>query len=57
MNTENQKKLRIYNQENFEKLTKNGTNCLCTIEKVKCMCDEFKNMKIGICHCEVFIKE
>ena len=40
----------------LEKLKQNGNNCLCTVEKTCCFCDEFRQMDEGVCHCSVFVK-
>lgn len=41
-------------------LKDNNGFCPCTIvrnEDTKCMCKEFREMKEGICHCGLYIKE
>ena len=41
-------------------LKDNNGLCPCTIvrnEDTKCMCKEFREMKEGICHCGLYIKE
>ena len=48
--------IKIYDQENFNKMISIGKKCLCTIEETDCMCDEFKNQEEGICHCKVYEK-
>ena len=48
--------INIINQELLKKLKENNNKCLCTIDDVDCMCEEFKNTKTGICHCGVFEK-
>src|SRR5574343_1764097 len=49
--------IQINNDELFKKLQENNKKCLCTVNETDCICDEFKNTKIGICHCGVFIKK
>ena len=49
--------VQINNDELFKKLQENNNKCLCTVNETDCMCDEFKNTNIGICHCGVFVKK
>ena len=49
--------MQINNDELFKKLQENNKKCLCTVNETDCVCDEFKNTKIGICHCGVFVKK
>lgn len=49
--------VQINNDELFKKLQENNKKCLCTVDETDCICDEFKNTKIGICHCGVFVKK
>lgn len=42
-----------------QKLKENGGFCPCSIvknEDTKCMCKEFREMKLGECHCGIYIK-
>lgn len=42
-----------------KKLKENDGYCPCRIEKTedtKCMCKEFKEQKVGECHCGLFVK-
>ena len=41
-------------------LKENNGYCPCSVIKspeTKCMCEEFRAMKSGMCHCGLFIKE
>lgn len=49
--------VQINNDELFKKLQENNKKCLCTVNETDCICDEFKNTKIGVCHCGVFVKK
>ena len=43
-----------------EALKENGGYCPCSLiknEDTKCMCKEFREMKSGMCHCGLYIKE
>jgi len=46
--------IKVISDELLIKLEENGNKCLCTVEEVDCMCEEFRNMEEGICHCGVF---
>lgn len=49
--------MKIFDNELHKKLELNDFNCLCTIDKVVCMCEEFLNSEVdSICHCGVFKK-
>lgn len=42
-----------------KKLKENDGYCPCRIEKTedtKCMCKEFREQKVGECHCGLFVK-
>jgi hypothetical protein len=50
--------MSIWDKEKYEKLVENKFNCLCTVDEVKCMCEEFKSSEKGtICHCGVYIND
>lgn len=41
-------------------LKENNGYCPCSLTKnddTKCMCKEFREMKCGMCHCGLYIKE
>lgn len=43
-----------------KQLKENDGYCPCRIEKIpdnKCMCKEFREQKIGECHCGLYVKE
>lgn len=43
-----------------KKLKENGGYCPCSLLKnddTKCMCKKFREMKVGECHCGLYIKE
>lgn len=46
--------------ENIRKqLKENGGYCPCRLEQTpdtKCMCKEFREQKVGMCHCGLYIK-
>lgn len=49
-----------YVEEVRRKLEDNGHFCPCSLvknEDTKCMCKEFREMKSGMCHCGLYIKE
>lgn len=48
--------VKIYDYTLLQKVKDNGGFCLCTVDKVPCMCDEFKKEDEGLCHCKVYIK-
>lgn len=42
-----------------KKLKESGGYCPCRIQKIpdnKCMCKEFREQKIGECHCGLYVK-
>ena len=42
-----------------KRLRGNGYYCPCRLEKnekTKCMCEEFRQMAEGVCHCGLFVK-
>ena len=42
-----------------DQIEKNGGYCPCRLEKTpdtKCMCKEFREQKLGICHCGLYEK-
>lgn len=49
-----------YVEEVRRKLEDNNYYCPCSLVKnkdTKCMCKEFREMKSGMCHCGLYIKE
>lgn len=59
--------MRIYKNPDSEhaneilrQLKENDFYCPCALEKkpeTKCMCQEFRQMQSGMCHCGLYIKE
>lgn len=49
--------VRVNDYELLQKVKDLGGFCLCTVEKTACVCDEFKLMEEGVCHCGTFIKK
>ena len=48
--------IRVYDYSLLQKVKDKNGLCLCTVDDVKCICEEFKNQEEGICHCKVYIK-
>ena len=49
-----------YAKELMKAVKANNGYCPCALEKTpdtKCMCKEFRDMKSGMCHCGLYIKE
>ena len=49
-----------YVEEVRTRLKDNDGYCPCRIDKTpdtKCMCKDFRDMKEGMCHCGLYIKE
>jgi len=46
----------IKDRELHQQLKDNNNKCLCTVDETECMCEEFKNVRSGVCHCGVYEK-